>query len=273
VVLALSPKQRAVADASAILASFAVPPGARRLPGAPAVSGGVLGHPVQTPGTPDLVDQADWWQVPGSPQQVLGWEAAHVPHRFSLAGSATTDGPPGTAPTWADMFSLPAIPAVLDSRQLVVQVVADGDGTAIRVDAQVTWLPIRPAGEKVPSVARAVTLSQDLGLNAGGKKPPAPVTITDPVRVRRLAALIDGLPLPSPGVLHCPAAFGSNLVLTFRARPGGPALAVATVELSGCGGVDLTIGGRRQPALAATGSTATQILAIAGLHWKLATAT
>jgi hypothetical protein len=36
---ALSPEQRAVADADAILASFVVPPGARKLASAPTVSG------------------------------------------------------------------------------------------------------------------------------------------------------------------------------------------------------------------------------------------
>ena len=43
-------------------------------------------------------------------------------------------------------------------------------------------------------------------------------------------------------------------MLTFRAGPGTPALAVATADLSGCGGVDLTIGGKSQPALAGPGT-------------------
>jgi hypothetical protein len=58
-------------------------------------------------------------------------------------------------------------------------------------------------------------------------------------------------------------------VLTFRARPGGPALAVATDMLDGCGGVGLTIGGKSQPGLANVSGT--RILAIAGLTWKLPT--
>ena len=142
------------------------------------------------------------------------------------------------------MFSLPDIAGVLDSRELVVEVVQDGDKTAIRVDAQVTWQPAVPASEKVPAAAKAVTISMDLAMNQGSKKPPKPVTITDPAKVGQLRALINSLPLFPPGVFSCPAAFGDNLVLTFRARPGGPALAVATDMLSGCGGVDLTIGGQ-----------------------------
>jgi hypothetical protein len=265
----LSHQQRAVADANAILASFAVPKGARRLSAAPTLNQGVLKSPPQTPGTPDLVDKAAWWIAPGAPQTVLAWEAKHLPRRFSAAGTGTIGGPHGVT-AWLDMFSLPDIPAVLDSRELVVEVVQDGKKTAIRVDAQVTWQPARPASEKVPAAAKAVTISMDLGMNQGSKKPPKPATITDPAKVRELTALINNLALFPPGEFSCPAAFGDDLVLTFRAGPRTPALAVATVELSGCDGVDLTIGGKPQPALAGPGTDiGPQILRAAGLKWQI----
>jgi hypothetical protein len=266
----LTPRQQAVADAGAILAAFAAPSGARKLSAAPTVSNGVLSSPAQIPGTPDLVDKAEWWIAPGAPQRVLGWEAQHLSHRFSTAGSGTGSGP-GTGTTWFQVFALPDdSPAAGDSRQLMVEVVQDGDKTAIRVDAQVTWQPARPAGEKVPAAARAVTISMDLGLNQGAKKPPKPVTITDPAKVRALAALINGLPPFPPGEFSCPADFGGSLALTFRAGPGAPALAVAAVDLSGCDGADLTIGGRPQPALAGPGTdSGPQILKAAGLPWTI----
>ena len=131
----------------------------------------------------------------------------------------------------------------------------DGAKTAVRVDAQVTWQPARPAREQVPAAAKAVTISMDLGLNQAGQQPPKTVTITDPAKVGELKALINGLPLTPPGRFNCPAGFGGNLVLTFRAHPGGPALAVATAVLSGCGEADLTIGGKSQPTLAGTSGT------------------
>lgn len=74
---ALTPQQRAVADSGAILASFAVPSGARKLSAAPTVSNGVLTSPAQVPGTPDLADKAQWWIAPGAPRSVLAWEASH----------------------------------------------------------------------------------------------------------------------------------------------------------------------------------------------------
>jgi len=262
-----TPARRAAADAGAIFASFAVPPGARKLSSAPSVSGGVLEHPDQVLGTPNLVDKAGWWLAPGAPQHVLAWEAAHLAHRFSSAGTGSGSGPAGAEPTWDGMFSLSDVPGVLNSRELLVEVVADGSRTAIRVDAQVSWIPARPASEKVLFAAKAVTISEDLGMNQGSKKPQAPVTITDQAKVRKLAALIDGLSLNPPGVSSCPAGFGDTLTLTFRAGPGRPALAVATVTLSGCQRVDFTIGGKPQPALAA--ASGPQILKIASLPWKI----
>jgi hypothetical protein len=115
-----------------------------------------------------------------------------------------------------------------------------------------------------------VTVSLDLGLNQGDRKPPKPVTITDQATVRKLTALINGLALFPPGAFNCPADFGGTLVLTFRAGPGTAALAVATAHLSGCDGVGFTIGGTSQPELAGSGTDGgAAILKTAGLSWKI----
>jgi hypothetical protein len=128
----------------------------------------------------------------------------------------------------------------------------------------------RPASEQVPATAQAVTISMDLGGNQAGQTPPKPVTITDRARVSELKALINGLPLFPPGTFSCPAGFGDNLMLTFRADPRTPALAVVTVDFSGCDGVYLTINGKSQPALAGPGTdNGPRILKTAGLSWKI----
>jgi hypothetical protein len=255
-----TPRERAVTDAAALLKAFAVPPGARRLPQAP----DGLKTPITTLVSTTLVDKASFWRAPGQPQAVLAWEQAHLPRRFTPGDEDF--GPP----SWDRTFSLSPVPGVLDVRDLVVEVTGAGHGqTAIRVDAQVSWQPPRPASERVPSAARAVTISQLPSLIPHPGRLPAPVTITSLAVVRQLAALVDNLQLSTigPGA-SCPAAFGGGIRLTFLARAGGPPLAVAEGP-EACGTVQFSAGGKRQPALQMTGSFIPQVLKLAGLHWKV----
>jgi hypothetical protein len=255
-----TPRERAVADAAALLKAFAVPPGARRLPKAP----GALKAPITILVSTTRVDKVSFWRAPGQPQAVLAWEQAHLPRQFTPGDEDF--GPP----SWDRMFSLSPVPGVLDVRELVVEVTGAGNGqTAIRVDAQVSWQPPRPASERVTSAAHVVTLTQLPSLDPHARRPPAPVTITDLAVVRRLAALVDGLQLSTigPGA-SCPAAFGGGIRLTFRARAGGPPLAVAQGPAT-CGTVQFSAGGKQQPALQLTDSFIPQVLRLAGLHWKV----
>jgi hypothetical protein len=254
------PRERAVTDAAAILKAFAVPPGAQRLQQAPRA----LKTPITTVVSTSLVDDVSFWRAPGQPQAVLAWEQAHLPRRFT-PGDADF-GPP----SWDRTFSLSPIPGVLNTRDLVVEVTGAGNGqTAIRVDAQVAWQPPRPGLEKVPAATRVITITQLPSLNPHDLRPPAPVTITSLPVVRRLAALVDNLPLSTTGqAASCPAAFGGRIRLTFRARAGGPPLAVAQGPAP-CGTVQFSVGGKQQPALQITDSFIPQILKLAGLHWKI----
>ena len=138
--------------------------------------------------------------------------------------------------------------------------------TGIRVDGQVAWQPPRPASDFVPAAARVVTLSE---VAAGDPHPavPAPVTITNGAVARRIAALVNGLPLSTSDGALCPPPIGDELTLTFRASAGGPVL--ATVQGPGaCNMVQFTLGGQLAPRCRA-GSFARDVLAEAGLHWAV----
>ncbi len=255
--VAAAPRKRAVADASALLRAFAVPPGARRLRQAPEA----LKVPITTLGSTSQVDDVSFWRAPGRPQAVLAWEEAHLSRRFTL-GDADF-GPP----SWDRMFSLPPVPGVLSVRELVVEVTGAGNGqTAIRVDARVSWQPARPVAERVPSVARVVTITLLPGLGPVRSRPPAPVTIANLAVVRRLAALVDDLQLSViPPDAPCPLQTGSVIRLAFLARPGSPPLAVAQGPAA-CGTVQFSVGGKRQPALQLTDSFIPQVRKAARLR-------
>jgi hypothetical protein len=255
-----TPHERAIADAAAILKAFVRPPHARRLHKVP----DVLKTPSSTVVSVAFVDDVSFWRAPGRPRALLAWEQAHLPGRFKPGDSVSGSR------IWDHTFSLPPIPGVLNARDLVVEVTRAGSGqTAIRVDAQVSWQPPRPTAEQVPSDARVVTITQLRSLVRHASRPPAPVTITKLAVVRRLAALVDSLKLSTIGPdASCPAPLGGGIRLTFLAKDGGPPLEVAQGP-EACGTVQMSVGGKRQPALQMTDSFIPQVLKVAGLHWKV----
>ncbi len=259
-----SPQQRAVADAARSMASFPRPPGAVRA--GPIAS---LTQPGARPATPDLASVTRWWRVPGRPQEVLAWVGAHLPPGFAPAGTGSGSG------SWTGMFALPAVPGVLTQRELVVLAVRSGSQTAIRVDAQVVWLPARPGAERVPPTAAVLTVTPVFGLNPDrrGERLDRAFTVTDPAQVARIAAIVNGLTRFPAGAFSCPVDSGGQMRLTFSTRPGGPVLARLTLQYGGCGIVSVRIGGRDMPALSEYPRSGPplpqQVLAIADVSWPV----
>jgi hypothetical protein len=260
-----STRQRAEAAAVALLADFVPPPGARRLAGPPDLPGGWEQHPQSSLVSNSMVDEAAFWEAPGAPQSLLSWEQARLTGKRFTLGDADF-GPP----SWDREFDLPAA-GVLTNSELIVEVAGAGHGqTAIRLDADVAWQPSRPPDDLVPNAAQVVTISELTSVNPQPKRPPAPVTITGRAVVGRLAALVNSLPV-SPlnnEAVSCPAAFGASLQLAFRARAGGPVIALVQTDQA-CGLVDLTVTGQRLLGLENNTNVDRQILAIASLPWKL----
>jgi hypothetical protein len=274
---AVSPAQRAAADAASLLAAFRPPPGATRTE---PLTVAVLAQ-VDQPLSRDLVTRTRWYLAPGKPLTVLAWVTEHCPSGLTLVGAGGEGWSParcgsarqlpqprlpGMRPglrfpaVWDDLFSNPA-------GELVVSVAANGPGrVAIRVDAQVLWLPAKPAEERIPAAAKVVTI---IHVPGSGPQPAgdAPVTITDPAAVARIASIVDGLPVFPPGIMNCPLDDGSGMRLSFRAALSGPALAVVTAQSGGCGAVAVTIGGRPMPTLDGAPSLQQQVAAVAGLRW------
>jgi len=262
-VTAGTPKQQAEADAATLLRLFAVPPGGHRLAGPPSLPGGVLKTPLSYLGAAWEVHLTGFWQAPGTPQALLAWEQAHLPRFFTL-GDADF-GPPA----WDREFDVAPMGDLI-SRELIVEVASAGDGqTGIRLDAWVAWQPPRPAGSTIPATARTVAVATMNNNSLAVGRLPAPVTVANRATVRALAALINRLPLStiSPDA-SCPPPLGPFLSLTFRARPGGPALATVQTDQP-CGAVGLTVNGKQQLALQNETTLDAQILKLAGLSWKL----
>jgi hypothetical protein len=246
------------------MASVPRPPGAVRT--GPIAS---LTRLFDRPATPDLASVTRWWRMPGRPQAALAWIGAHLPSGFTPDGTGTGNG------LRMDTFALPAVPGVLTQRSLVVVAAADRGQTAIRVDAEVVWLPARPAAERVPPDVTEVTVTPVFGFNPNprARRLDHGFTVTDPAKVARIVTLVNGLTRFPDGAFSCPADFGGQMRLTFRVRPGGPAVARLAAQYGGCGSVSVRIRGRDMPALSVYPISGPllqqQLLAIAGVSWPV----
>jgi hypothetical protein len=245
-----TPQQRAAADARAILGEFVPPPGAVRLAQRPALPSG---SPVMGLTATAQADATGYWRASGSATALLAWEKAHISRSFSRQDVLI--GPP----SWNTVYALPAVPGVLPDREMNVQFYDAGGGmTVIMAEAMVVWQPPRPAWEVIPASVAEVTIAAP-GLL------PTKVTITSVPVVRRLVALVNGLPL-STVAKSGPCPSGSAFTLTFRATADGPPVAVADGPGT-CGQVFLTLNGKDEPPLLPADASAYRatVLRIAGL--------
>ncbi len=235
-------------DAGSLLMATPLPAGATQSSAEPSEAGSRLAGPGLAPATPNLVNDHDWWTVPGPRADVLGYVEAHRPAGTSesLCGPSTTNG---VIESECAYFAWPQVPGTLTMRWLVVEVVQLPDGaTGLRADAEVVWVTPRPASETVPAGARLLHISVSSSIRANQPRQ-RPLTVTSATKIAKVTALINALPAGQPGSFACPVNFGVNVRLAFYRRRGGPPLAVANDDPGGCGDVRLTIDGSGQPPL------------------------
>lgn len=240
-------KARARRDARVLLGRLRLPAGAVISATEPSAGGAALAHPGYTSASSALVDRRAWWTVPGSISQVAAFVKSHPPRggkrstTGSMQGGSTTDLFVG--------FSWPPVRGVLWQRQLVVVFAQLPDGiTGVRADAEVEWTVPRPAAERVPPGAGLLTVARN---TLPGWPPPLSLAVTDKTRIRRLAAMLDRLPVLQPVAVACPALFAAPTIsLTFSAASGGPPLARATMPVDGpegsCAPITFAVRGRQE---------------------------
>jgi hypothetical protein len=244
-------------DAAKRLRSLGLPAAATRSPTEPAGDGGWLKPLHALTATTVNADVHAWWLVPGGPDSVLAYIKAHPPAGSKLY--TTGSGYNGRSGRTVESLGYiwPAIPAVLGLRELAVSVTSlSGTVTGVLAQAESDWIVPRPPSERVPAGAHEIDVTS--------AKLDGPTTVslslTNAAKVRRIASLIDAMPIVQPATYSCPelTAVGARVMtFKFRARVGGQLLAQATytdyarlTAPSGpCNPIDFSIGGRRQEAL------------------------
>lgn len=264
-----SNRRAAVRDAQRLLGLAVLPTGAIRDTTEPSGDGKLLRKPPQQP-TGQVVDRFAWWQVPTTLASVVAFLEANPPAGSSPAGSGSTEGP--SIPANATLvFSLPPVSGVIAMRTVTFEAVAlSAGGTGIRVDAQDTWVLPRPASEKMPAGVHEI----DVTSARPGQAPIVSQSVTSRGRVRRIIDWLDTMQILQPGVYGCPGLQAGQPVVTFtfRAGPGQPALAQASLTDYGfasgpCNPISFSIGGHRQKPLIG-GNFLTKVGRLLGVRFR-----
>jgi hypothetical protein len=268
-------RRAAIRDVKDRLAALQLPSGARRTRRTPLGSKTKLNSPPTWPDTPNLIDRHAWWVVPGQPIEVLEWFQNNPPANSSV-GASGSEGTGGgqeegrggdaemipeipvsgwepSATSWFLGFEWPTLEESVDDRAIQITATTRRMGdTALRIDGQAVWISPHSPCERIPEAARVLEAEW---YKPGHRRLSA--TTEDPRFVRKLATLMDRLPVGQPGVYT--GVFQSNYPPTVTVRflsSRGTTLAEGIQTLphgGGCGCMRLSIRGKQEPSLENTG--------------------
>lgn len=230
VALAAAPRsheQAAHRAARHLLGLVRLPSGARRVAHAPAGAGPGLAFSPSYPVVPNLVDLQAYYVVPAmTPGEVIAWVTARRPRGAAQGDSGSSE--PGEV--WTS-FEFGAVPGVLALRELVFDAVSlRSGGTAVRVDAQSSPLPVLPGNGLGPGSLRVVESGGMLGPigfslrchPAGGTVPHAAGICA---AIRRNPALLYSFRGPDHS---CPFDFRVSLDGSWAGRPLHSSFSICT---------------------------------------------
>ncbi len=189
-----------------------------------------------------IADSMRWFIVPGTVDGVIGYVRAHPPvSPPESAGNWSGDGPDGMPYTGVSFFGDTDTTTDTDTdtdiaeSRVTVEAAAAGEYVAVKVEAQVTFVPVRSQAEAVPlAVTGAVLVRVGDG---------AAVVKVQRADAYQLAMLLNALTTQAPIPVACPFMAHTDSV-TF-AVPGGSMVFDFTCNF----GVAVSVNGVNQPGL------------------------
>jgi len=189
--------------------------------------------------SPYLVRTHRWWSTPLPASSALASLRAHPPEGLRLAGSGSGTLASGVTTTYLIFEGRPT--KNYSDATLLVTSASDGQGSGIRADGQVLWVPLRTAAEEVPVGVRQVAL---LAYRGDPTNKVAQMDLSG-AEVKRVVRLVNDLPRDNRGSHGCLIDSGFRMRMTFP-TPDGPL--VFTVWPA-CGSVLVSANGNSQPGL------------------------
>jgi hypothetical protein len=180
-----------------------------------------------------------WWSTPLSATWALASLRAHPPEGLRLTGSSS--GTLASGATTTTLIFEGRLAQDENDATLLITSVSDGQGSGIRADGQVVWVPPRTAAEEVPAGVRRVAL---LAYRGDPTNDVAHRNVSG-AEAERLVRLVNDLPRDNRGSHGCVMDTGFRVRMTFP-TPDGPL--VFTVWPA-CGAVLVSANGNSQPGL------------------------
>lgn len=221
------PEQAAQVHARDVMAAVVVPPGAQEVQTAPTKR---LDNPSTTINSPYQVSATRFWTLAGTLASTKAFFHDQPENGQAVSGEGSGTGP---KPTDEIVF--------FNYGELQVSITqVDADTVGVRADAQVLWIPDKPASERVPDGVRSVEV---LAYKGSPDQVLARRTVSGAV-AQHLADLTNALVRDNSGVHGCVMDVGYRKRLTFTTDS-----AQVVVDGFFCGGALMTVDGVRQPAL------------------------
>lgn len=227
--------------AVALLDRSKLPPSAKPTSAAPSRA---IAKAPQRPATANLAQATHFATASDTVPGAITFFEHHRPLGYTknMSGQGRSNTGAGQVSTLSE--NLTGMPLGVASATLLVSVASTSPTrVGIRVDAQVTWLPAKPAGLTVPAadttaVVSVTEMASPSQIAAEHLPVPRRVVVGDPRRVEALRRAADGLTPALPGATNCPADMGTRYVVAFATSPTARPDMVFTA--GSCGGVAVT---------------------------------
>ena len=228
--------------ATSLVEEVPLPPGAKVAHHLPA---GLPSQPGEAMLTSNAVNATGFWTLNMTRTQAVQYLQQHEPAPTQLQSQVGFQAPIEGVEYEAFYANNP--PQGVQQALVTVAIASTPVGSAVRIDAEVIWIPLRSTEESISAGITAVTIQDD------GYSPPHSVTLTDLTAITAVTDAFNQLSaIPSIFCVGGPIMKGVDHSYTLSFVDYGSKNPSLTAGTTGCGSIAVQIHGQEQPQLRPT---------------------